>query len=125
MLELVVCSAILLTCTLAAARAQLDSNRLLTQAQQTNVAVGIAQSALERVLEEDLDELLAGEAAVAIDGEVPTAEALLANQQLVLDTPGYEPGVDPLPDRLEVRVTLNWTSLTGHPRSLAMAGVLR
>ncbi|QDU69989.1 type IV pilus modification PilV family protein [Engelhardtia mirabilis] len=125
MLELVVCSTILLVSVMAAAHAQLDANRLMTEAQQTNVAVGVVHAALESVLEVDLEQLVAGEAAVQIGGEVPVAQDLLAGQSVVLDTPGFDPAADDMPDSLEVRTTLTWTSLTGHQRQMTMAGVLR
>ena len=125
MLELVVCSTILLISVLAAASAQLDANRLMTETQQTNVAVGIVQAALDAVLETELEDLVAGDGEIVIGGEVPVAHELLSGQSVVLDTPGFDPDVDPLPERLEVRTTLLWTSLTGHQRQMSLAGVLR
>lgn len=125
MLEVVICSTILLTSAMGAARAQLDASRLLTEAQQTNVAIGVVQAALDAALEVDLDGLLAGDGAIALDGEIALDNALLADQRVVLDAPGYDPVADPAPDSLELRVTLTWTSLTGQPRQLVLSGVTR
>jgi len=125
MLEMMICSSILLISVLAAARAQLDANRLLTQARQTNIAVGVAQAALDVVLETELDELLAGAADLAIGEEIPVDTNLLANQEIRLLTPGYDPAVDLAPEALEVCAVLTWRSVSGHDRTLTLAGVLR
>lgn len=123
MLEVVICSAILLTATLAGSSAQLDASRAMAEAQQTTIAVGVMQSAMDRVQETRLIDLLSGVAPFAIDGEMTFADPVLRDQRVVVEAPDFVPGSSPR--SLEIRLRLEFTSSTGRERQMQLAGLIR
>lgn len=123
MLEVVICSAILLTAVLAGSSAQLDASRSIAEAQQTNIAVGVLQFAMHRVQETTLADLLSGAAPFAIGGELALADPVLRDQRVVVEAPGFDP--DSTPRSLEIGLRLEFTSSTGRERRMQLAGLIR
>lgn len=123
MLEVVICSAILLTAVLAGSSAQLDASRAMAEAQQTNIAVGVLQSAMDRVQETSLADLLSGAAPFAIDGEMAFADPILRDQRVLVEAPDFVLGS--APRSLEIRLRLEFMSSTGRPREMQLSGLIR
>ncbi len=123
MLEVVISSTILLVSVLAGASAQMDASRAMSEAQQTNIAVGVLQGAMDQVQDTRLLDVLTNTAGFAIGGEFAMPGPVLRDQRILVEAPNFIAGSSP--HMLEIVLRLEFVSTTGRARQMVLAGLIR
>jgi hypothetical protein len=120
-LELAISIAFLLLALGPALRGQVQASELLATARETQIASGDLQACMERVLATPHD-ALAVPGSDYEDGQPVAAfeELNLSGERIVATYPDYVAGA-PLPDPLEVVLTITWDDPDRRERSLRLS----
>lgn len=124
LVEVLIGVTILSIAMLGAFSAHVAADRLTRESEEKEIARGILESAMQRVLLEGAADLAAGNTFVPGQPVAVPETGLLEGAVLTLQTPGYTFG-DPAPTVLAVRLDLTWTSDSGIARSLSMTSATR
>lgn len=123
MVELTISVAILVTVLLASMQGNLSSQKLSTEAIETQRAVRVMEAA--RALLDDADLADVADVGGALEPGVPLNLAqVLDGQQVVYTFPDWA-GAAPVPSPLGVRVTVSWNSSLGQARTYSVLDAVR
>jgi len=101
---------------------QMTARKLARTASETSLAADEVRNAME--------ELLASSRTAIVDPDGPWAtgapvaaytDRVLDGESIIASFPGYTLG-DPVPDVLDVRMTITWNTFDGRQRSLSLRG---
>jgi len=120
LIELMVAASVLLIAVMAALTSQLSSMNLVRASRESNTAMTDLQTAMEEVLFDPIDQIPllhpGGQA-------LPNYTNLnLTNQTIVATYPTYG-GAGPVPDPLEIVLTMTWLDWRGRPMTARLATV--
>lgn len=120
LLELMIAVVLLTFGVLSAFYGQISSLNLLRAARERNTAMSDLEACMETILAEPLADIPG-----SFPGGTPVAAftALhLDAQQVVPTYPGYA-GAGPVPEPLEIQVTVTWSDWRGRPQTIRLASV--
>jgi prepilin-type N-terminal cleavage/methylation domain-containing protein len=121
--ELMISVAVLLVAVLGTFATQLESADLMRTSRETNAAVMDLRSAMDRILASPFDDLAVAGSAYADGAEIEDFEELnLAGETITVDYPDYVAG-GPVPDPLEIVLTIAWTDFAGRDRTLRLVSM--
>lgn len=124
LVEVLIGATILAIAMLGAFSAHVAADKLTRESEEKEIARGILESAMQRVLLEGAA-TLAGGGVYAPGEEIAIPETvLLEDAALTFGTPGYVAG-DPAPAILTVQLVLSWTSDSGIDRTLSLTSATR
>jgi type II secretory pathway pseudopilin PulG len=110
---------VLLIAVLAALTSQVSSMNLLRATRESNAAMSELTAAMEEVLLEQIDDM-------PLAANFPAGQPIanytgraLTNEAIVPTYPGFAGG--PVPDPLEIVLTMTWSDWRGRPMSLQLA----
>lgn len=122
MVEIMIAATVVVVSIGGSLLSQMTARQLARTASETSLAVDELHNALEEVLARPRAQI------VDPDGFSPAGDPIASYTDRVLDDevvvasyPGYTVG-DPLPDVLDVRVTIIWTTFDRRQRSLTLRG---
>ena len=124
LVEVLVGGSILVLAVLGAFSAHVAADKLTHESEEKEIARGILESAMQRVLLEGAPALASGEPWFPGETLALPEAALLTGAELTFDTPGFDLG-DPVPYVLTVRIALAWKSDGGIARSLSLTSATR
>ena len=124
LVETLIGVSILSVSMLAAFTAQVAARNLMRESNETELARGILESTMERLLTEDAEELATGVNYMPGQNIEVTETQLLKDAQILFSTPGFTVG-DPTPDLLSIRLDLTWTGEGGGEREFSMVSAVR
>jgi type II secretory pathway pseudopilin PulG len=118
--EVVVACVVLTVMSLGILASQISSARLVTEAREMGTADRLLGSRLGEVLLERVDTLCSDDSPFPFDTDLDVEATLLREPQMRLAATNWAAG-DPAPLRLDLELTLSWTSNRGRrvERSLA------
>jgi prepilin-type N-terminal cleavage/methylation domain-containing protein len=121
-IELMMATVLLVVAVAAALSGQILSFNLLKTSRETNLAMSDAQAALELMLATFKDDLaVAGSYAHGVP--IAAFNGLHLENEVVTPTyPNYVAGA-PVPDPLQIVVTVNWDDWAGRPRTVRLASL--
>lgn len=119
LVEVLIASTLLATSVCWSVLLTVRSRELAAHAQETNVAAGILEAEMAELMTFDRVDL-AGD--VYEPNTVLESEEFFTDQVLLYETPGYEAG-EPVPEILELSLTLTWTTHRGDTRTLNLRGL--
>lgn len=123
MVELMVAIGVLLVAVMSAFSSQLTSLNLTKTSSETKTAITDLQTAMEELLLEPAAGMpLVGEPFEAGVPLAAFADLHLQDEQIVPSYPGYTPG-NPVPDPLQITLTVTWSDYAGRARSLDLSTV--
>lgn len=123
LLEVMVSLTVLSLVVVASLQVQVTSSNLMRDARGTNEAALALHTALSRVLLADPSDIMDGSGPYVLDAPTPL-QGGPRDATVLLSSPGLSTG-DPVPDVLDLHLTLTWTSETGQPRDLTFVGAIR
>jgi prepilin-type N-terminal cleavage/methylation domain-containing protein len=124
LVEVLIGATILVIAMLGGFSAHIAADKLTRESAEKEIARGILESAMQRVLHEGAAELASGDSYVPGEAIAVPETTLLEDAQLRLETPGFVLG-DPVPTVLTVRLVLAWTADSGIARSLSLTSATR
>lgn len=119
MVEVLIASTLLATSVCWSILLTVRSRELAAQAQETNMAVGLLEAEMAEIMTFDRVELTGD---VYTPGTELDVEEFFTDQVLTYETPGYEVG-EPVPEIVEISLTLSWTTSRGATRTLNLRGM--
>lgn len=123
LIELMMATVVLVVAITSALASHVISWNLLKCSRETNVAVSDAQTVMEQMLLMSIDDLpLAGSPYIGGAPIVAFNGLHLRNEVVTATYPTYVVGA-PIPDPLEMRVTVNWNDFGGRPRTITLASL--
>ena len=108
---------------LAAVASHVSSYNLLRTSSETNAAMADLRGAMEEVLTLNVSLANLPLAGSPFENGQPVAKFAnrsLANENIVATYPGYVAGV-PVPDPLQIVLTITWNDFVGRPRTMSVA----
>ena len=124
LVEVLIGGSILCVALLGAFSAHVGADRLTRESEEKEIARGILESAMHRVLLEGAQGLASGDPYVPGEPLALPETELLPGARLTFDAPGFHRG-GPAPRVLTVRLTLAWRSDGGTTRSLSLTSATR
>jgi prepilin-type N-terminal cleavage/methylation domain-containing protein len=122
LIELMLAVSVMLIAIMAAFSSQLSSMNLLRASRESNTAMTDLQTAMEEVLLQPIDNIPAA-------GFYPSGQPIAAYTNLNLPTETITPtyptfgGLGPVPDPLEIVLTMTWQDWRGRPMTAQLATV--
>lgn len=121
MIELMLGVGVLLVAVLGALGSELVSNNLVRTTRETDAATTDLQAAMEQLLLRGSDQIPIAGSPFQSDQPIAAFEGLhLRNERIVSTYPGYTAGL-PVPDPLQIVLTMTWTDFRGNPRTMRIA----
>ena len=120
LIEIMLAASVMLIAVMAAFSSQVSSVNLLRASRESNTAMADLQTAMEEVLVRTIDNM----PVVHPPGQaIPAYTNLnLTNQTITPSYPTYA-GVGPVPDPLEIILTMTWQDWRGRPMTAQLATV--
>lgn len=124
-MELLVAASVMIIAVVGGFSSHVAGRKLMQEGRDTSLATSILRSNMESLLLRSKAELLdpannfvPGQPIVSLQGQQ------LEAQQVLFDTPGFAPG-DPVPQVLNVALTLSWNASSGRQRTLTLTSAIR
>jgi hypothetical protein len=118
MVEIAMALGVLVIALGAFLRTQVGASQLLGTARETAIATADLQACMEEIHALPHEQVPVAGARFAADQPVAAFEGLhLRAERVVASYPGYVPG-GPVPDPLEIVLTVTWSDAAGRPRSM-------
>lgn len=123
LVELMIAISVLLITVAGALSSEIASQRLLVTSTETSTAMTDLQACMEKLQLLAIEDIPVAGSEFAADQPVVAFEALhLTDERIVASYPDYVAG-QPVPDPLEIVLTLTWTDHQRRGRSLQLASM--
>lgn len=123
LVEMMIAITVLAVAVLSTFITQISSHNLMRTSRETNVAMADAEAAMDRLLLLPVDEIpVAGSLFAAGQPVAAFTNLHLDNETIVPTYPGYA-GVGPIPDPLQIVLTVTWNDYAGRQRIIRLSSM--